>query len=296
MAFSGALINKAANQTSANFSSAAAITWDTEQYDVGTWHDTGSNTSRLTVPSGVTHVRLSARVSVDALTNGALCYIWIAKNGQTTFPTRHVSLPHRAAYMSSGGIHTTLVSGPLAVTPGDWFEVFLHIPTDSSTTIIGGTDSSWFAIEAIENFSGAMVTKSADATAVDSSAGAVITWNTDTLDIGGWHDTGSDTERLTVPSGVNYVRVTGCIDIRSITAGTQGLVWVTKNGDNDVATRYINLPTITDQLAGATTLEMNFASGPLAVTPGDYFAVHFQSADTSVTIEDYSWFAIEKLG
>jgi hypothetical protein len=259
MAFSGALVKKAVDQTTANFTAAfTALTWDTETYDVGGWHDTGSNTSRLTVPSGVTHVKLTGCVGISSITGTASLYLAVFKNGDAVAGTRSVNLPVVGPLvMANGDYQLPLVSGPLAVTPGDYFELVVFIVGDSSVTVTAG--QSFFAIEAIENFSGAMAKKAADQTAANYSANAVITWDTDALDVGGWHDTGSNTSRLTA------------------------------------ATRHVNLPVML-QDSGGTEAYINLVSGPLAVSAGDYFEVRLlTSGDASVTVEDHSWFAIEKL-
>lgn len=297
MAFSGALVHKAANQTGANFTTATAITWDSESYDVGGWHDTGSNTSRMTVPSGVTHVRLSARVTIDVLAGGATVFAWIAKNGDTNAATRRINMPSAMRYMASGAAHMTLHSGPLEVTAGDYFELYVLIAGDTSVTFYGGTDDPcWLSIEAIENFSGAMVKKAADQTTADYSAGAVVTWDTDVVDVGGWHDTGSNTSRLTVPSGVSFVRLTASVNFSSVASAADCYVYVIKDGDNVAATRHVNLPIVLMDGIGLTDYYTNLISGPIAVAAGTYFEVMVSiPADSSVTLEDHSWCAIEKL-
>lgn len=294
MAFSGALVKKAADQTTANYSAGAVVTWDTETYDVGGWHDTGSNTSRLTVPSGVTHVRITGQVAVEAVASNSASYLYVIKNGDNNVATRHINLPRASPAFTNGGDHfVNLASGPLAVSPGDYFELFYHMPADSSVTI--NAAKSWFAIEAIESFSGAMAKKAADQTTANYSTDAVITWDTDALDVGGWHDTGSNTSRLTVPSGVNYVRVLAGVCVELTAANADVYAWIEKNGDNNAATRHVNLP-IRLQDSTGDNANINLVSGPLAVTAGDYFEVRLlTTGDSSVTVEDYSWFAIEKL-
>lgn len=296
MAFSGALAKKSTDQTTADFTAAfTALTWDAEEYDVGGWHDTGSNTSRLTVPSGVTHVKLTGAVGISEITGGSSAvYLGITKNGDTSAATRWINMPLAGPLVMSGGDYQiSCATGPIAVSEGDYFELMIIVTSDTSVTVTAG--QSFFAIEAVENFSGAMAKKAADQTTADYSAGAVITWDTDALDVGGWHDTGSNTSRLTVPSGISYVRVYANISVTSLDANADTYAWIEKNGDNNVATRHVNLPI---GLADSPTTEayINLVSGPLAVVEGDYFEVRLlTTGDSSVTVEDFSWFAIEKL-
>jgi hypothetical protein len=290
-----ALVYKSANEAAVNFQTAAAVTFNTEAYDTSSWHDTGSNTSRLTVPSGVTHVRLSARVTLQALGVGMGVEIYITKNGDTNIATNRINMPFIMEAIGATENHYHLWSGPLAVTPGDYFELVVLSSGDNSVTVQGTTDGCWFAIEEIENFSGAMVKKAADQTAANYSAGAFVTWDTEVLDVGGWHDTGSNTSRLTVPSGVSTVRVTAGIAVTSLLANAEAYVLMIKNGDTNAATRAINLPVALED-SSAVIAFMQLSSGPLAVSPGDYFEIWpLIPGDASITIEDYSWFAIEKL-
>jgi hypothetical protein len=300
MAFSGALVYKSVDQTALNASSVTAMTWNSEQYDVGGWHDTGSNTSRLTVPSGVTHVKLTARLSATLVTDGVDFYCWIAQNGNVVAGSRTINMPF-AVFMGAGAPHITLASGPLAVTPGDYFELYIVTGSagggDTSITITGGaTDGSWFAIEAIESFSGAIVKKAADQATANYSAAPVVTWDTDVLDVGGWHDTGSNTSRLTVPSGVSYVRVAAGVSVNNLTAANDVTIWVEKDGDNVAATRHVNLPVAIVDTSTITSAHLCLVSGPIPVVAGAYFELRLSiPGDSSVTFEDYNWFSIEKL-
>jgi hypothetical protein len=296
MAFSGCMVKKGADQTTADYNPAAVVTWDTEVYDVGGWHDTGSNTSRFTVPSGVSYVRVTANIRLLAVTGSALAYVWVIKDGDNNAATRHINLPI-AMEDSPDGVSSTLrlpmvVSGPIAVTPGNYLEIVVNLPADDSVTLEA---LSWATIEALDNFSGCLVKKAVDQTAADyGTADAALAWDTEAFDVGGWHD-GGDNTKLTVPSGVSYVRVSGCVTVTSLASGVNTQIWVTKDGDNNAATRHINLPYVLEDSDDATR-HLNFTSAPIAVTAGTYFELRlYTPGDTSVTVEDYSWFAIEKV-
>lgn len=292
MAFSGAMVSKNSDQTATNFSS-TVLTWGAEVYDVGGWFDSGTSTSRMTVPSGVSYVRLTVGTTFTSLTNFINGYVWVTKNGDTDGATRHINMPITLQYGNGGDYNICLSSGPLAVSAGDYFEVVASMSGDASSTM---EDYSWFAIEALPSFSGCMVKNSADLTTQDYSSATVLTWDTDVIDVGGWHDTGSNTSRLTVPSGVNYVRLTANVNITALLGGADTYCWFIKNGDNNAATRHINLP-VTLEDSDQTVRHLNIVSGPLSVTAGDYFElVASIPGDSSVTLEDYSWMSIQKLG
>jgi hypothetical protein len=144
-------------------------------------------------------------------------------------------------------------------------------------------------------FSGAMVKKAADQTAANYSTAAVVSWDTEVYDTDAWHDAGTPS-RFTVPSGVSYVRFTACVAVTSVNANANCFAWVFKNGDNAAATRHTNLPTAFAD-SDSTTQWLNLASGPYSCTPGDYFELRLETGgDSSTTVEDYSWFAVEKVG
>ena len=293
MAFSGCMVRKSANQTTANYGAGAIVTWDAEAFDVGGWHDAVSNTSRLTVPSGVSYVRVTANALIDQIGSGFDAFMYVIKNGDDG-ATRHVNLPYVMEDSTAGTYHLNLASGPIAVSAGDYFEVVLNLSGDNSVTLWG--NGSWFAIEALDSFSGCLVKKAADQTTADYSTDAAISWDTDVIDVGGWHDTGADTSRLTVPSGVSYVRLSAAVCLSSLATNTDVWIWATKNGDNVAETRHVNLPVTHEDSPSSTSQYLNFLSGPISVSAGDYFELRLHAiGDASVTFEDFSWFAIEKI-
>lgn len=142
----------------------------------------------------------------------------------------------------------------------------------------------------ISSFLYALVKKSADQTAANYGTNTVITWNTETADVGGWHDTGSDTERLTVPANVSYVRVTAGIALSSMSSGARAYAYILKNTAGNVGYPLVG------EWSTATDRYINLATPPTAVSQGDYFRVFLLcSDDVSLTVEDFSWFAIERV-
>src|SRR5687767_11840600 len=51
VAFSGALVKKSIDQTTADYSTSTAVAFDEEEYDIGGYHDNSTNNTRLTVPA-----------------------------------------------------------------------------------------------------------------------------------------------------------------------------------------------------------------------------------------------------
>jgi hypothetical protein len=164
----------------------------------------------------------------------------------------------------------------------------------TATNEVGSTTATSAGVgPVLAGFMAALVKKAADQTAANYSTDTAITWDTETTDTTSIHDTGSNTSRLTVPAGVSYVRLSASVNLSSVTASTRVYVYFTKNGG--VHGSDPGLPT-TKQFSSATGLWLNLVSAPLAVSPGDYFECVLLCSDTSITVEDHAWFAMERVG
>ena len=141
-------------------------------------------------------------------------------------------------------------------------------------------------------FMAALVKKAADQTGANYSTDTAVAWDTETFDLGGWHDTGSNTSRITVPAGVSYARLSACIAMTSVTATSRGYAYFTKNGSGGIP----GLPYNSKYFPSATENYFNIVSAPVAVSQGDYFEVVLICNDVSITVEDFSWFAMERVG
>lgn len=129
--FSGALVTNSGTQT-VN-SSTSALTWNTEDYDDGGWHDNGVNPSRLTVPSGVTKVRLTGGMKDTSSVTGQFNLL-IFKNGVEIYSGGATSEVETA-----GGDGVSVTSPVLAVVATDFFELFAFATTSRTTDADGRT-------------------------------------------------------------------------------------------------------------------------------------------------------------
>lgn len=142
-AFRGALVRKVSDQNTANYTTAAAVAWDQEAYDVGGWHDNVTNNSRLTVPAGVTRVRLTANIRITNSTADVFALIQLFKNGSAAFD----GAANQFNEVGASTAMLNIASAVLEVTAGDYFEIFLTIETDTSVSLIA--DRCNFSIEAV---------------------------------------------------------------------------------------------------------------------------------------------------
>ena len=277
MAFKGALSYKSADLTAQNVTTAAAVTFNTDSYDTDAIHDTSSNTSRMTVPSGVTEVKLAARVLVDLLTNNEMVTLEIKKNGSSLVPAVNQT---NTVFLANPRL--SIATPKLQVTPGDYFEVFVSVPTDTSITIGANSWLAMWEVPAVPvAFSGAVVKKAADQTAANYTTATALAFDAETLDVGTWHDTVTNNERLTVPSGVAYAQFMLQVGVTGLSAGEWILPTIRKTGA--AMTPVVNGIFMT--ASALTSPKVQVITPPLPVSAADWFDTTLQvSTDTSITV------------
>lgn len=141
--FRGALVHLAANQTIPD-ATETVLSYPTEVYDTDNWHD-GVNPQRLTVPAGITRVRLSVGVQFSLNSTGYRT-VALKKNGSGLIPGTGGS---RANALTGLGTAITLTSAVLEVTAGDYFEVFVLQNSGVPLDVTSLASLTWFAIEEV---------------------------------------------------------------------------------------------------------------------------------------------------
>lgn len=116
--------------TGQNYSAATVISWNTEDFDDAGFWAVGSPT-RLTVPTGVSRVRVEACASLLELTaaSNLLVHLEIRKNG-SAIASMILLAGNRGQFAGS------VTSGTIEVTPGDYFEMAVRSADDSSVTLL----------------------------------------------------------------------------------------------------------------------------------------------------------------
>lgn len=308
--FAGALVQKTANQTgvAAVAFPGTALTWDSEVYDTNAFHDNVSDNSRLTVPTGlgISRVRLVANVEWLNEILDRDVFIGIRKNGADFAGSPQQLIGASAA---TNRHRQNIVSPPLQVVDGDYFEVFAWSSQTDADDIVFG-DETWFSIEVIESndnsqqvvlatpgfFKGCLVNRSADLTAQNFTAGlTAIAWDAEQYDTDDFHDNVTNNTRITIPSnlGIQKVKLYGLIRLELADVDGDVFMTVRRNG---TTVNVIGLPGIeVRRPEGFSFEEFSIAGPPFAVSDGDYFELEINiSGDTSVTVDaDRSYFGLE---
>ncbi len=117
-AFRGALVNDSSEFTMTT-GVQADLDFNSEEYDTDSIHDTSTNSSRLTVPAGVTRVQLWCRVDGTGDETFGDFLIQLIKNG-SGIPTGGFNLNIE---QTTSLFKITLISTVLEVIPTDFFEM-----------------------------------------------------------------------------------------------------------------------------------------------------------------------------
>ena len=142
----GALVKLSTDATGVDYSTSAAIPWDAEEYDTDTIHDNSTNNSRLSVPAGITKVKISFSVLASSVTSGTDVYLSVYKNGSQLGIGVPITAVDASATISPRLAGTSTV---LEVVGGtDYFDLRLQTGGDSSINL--SSANSWFAMEIIE--------------------------------------------------------------------------------------------------------------------------------------------------
>lgn len=145
----GALVINSTNLTAQNYTGGAAITFDSEVYDTDAIHSTSSNTSRLTVPAGVTKVRLVGAVGGSAVTANTVVIISFSKDGggldgSPNFDGAGFQIIDTANITPRASVS----SGVINVTPGEYYELVWRTVGDTSSDVLEAT--TFFGMEIIQ--------------------------------------------------------------------------------------------------------------------------------------------------
>jgi hypothetical protein len=143
--FKGALLQRSTDLTSVSFP--VLVPFENTVYDTDAFWNAG-NPSRLTIPAGVTKVRLQGSLALKAGASSGGVYVAFRKNdvgdtiGGGVFTVRQGT----SGYTNNDFTAATAV---IPVTEGDFFELRVNSTTSSWDDILASA-RTWFALEVVE--------------------------------------------------------------------------------------------------------------------------------------------------
>jgi hypothetical protein len=139
--FRGALVRRTTNFSVSTTGAYVAIPWQSAVYDSGALWDAGQPT-RLTVPAGVTKVRLTGNIEWQTSPTSQLVEIRI--NGGAVIGGGSFIARGDSGYSNQ---MRNIASAVLPVVAGDWFELTVFV---SASGELRGMERTWFALEVVE--------------------------------------------------------------------------------------------------------------------------------------------------
>jgi hypothetical protein len=295
----GAHASLSADLTGQNYTGAgAAVIWNQVQFDTDSFWSGGSPT-RLTVPAGVTKVRVGSSIDILNGPDDSGMAIRLGFNGSTS----HKFLAE-AVVEASGFTQDALSfsSGVIPVIAGNYFEVFVLMETDSSVDVDDARSNFWIeVVESNEVLPGVAVERphvgvlvyNSINQSLNNGSNTTLTWDTEAYDTGylgvQFHDTGVNPSRITIPNGVTKIRLTGALRMNDAGA-TQAFVEFNKNGSGVIGSGSQDAQT-------TGTDNLSVSSAVLIVSPGDYFElIAFTDGAGNTAAADSgfrTWFAME---
>jgi hypothetical protein len=205
-------------------------------------------------------------------------------------------------FAAAGAVNATVY--PLVIEDGSAWELSRGTYTSAGTTLtrtlvssstgsllnLSGSATVSVTLFAEDlRFKGVSLTKSGDATTQNATGGLTMTFDTETFDTDGFHESVTNPTRITVPSGlgITYMAFTCQVGSTLDTADTTRTLNINRNG----AAMSPGVFNIHED--GSTNARIQVSTGPVSVVAGDYFECPFVTeTDNSITIQaNRTWFA-----
>ena len=137
--FVGAVVYSNINQTTASAAS-TTITFNAENIDTDNFHSTSTNTSRFTIPTGLSgKYRVSGSVRLNPNGTGRRL-LTLSLNGGGALKAVEYAV-NSTTYIS------LLIEGVMQLDAGNYIELSLYQDSGSNINTIGSTSDTWFEIQ-----------------------------------------------------------------------------------------------------------------------------------------------------
>lgn len=143
--YKGALIRKTSNSTGLTFP--VIIAWEEAVYDTNAFWTAGAP-SRLTIPSGVSRIRLTGSVSFEGMSTAGSVFAQILKNNVAQSPGSGFTFRQGSTGFSDNVI--PIMSPVIDVIAGDYFEISTQVSMSAQDQITFGY-RTWLNLEVVEH-------------------------------------------------------------------------------------------------------------------------------------------------
>lgn len=275
-----------------------AVAWGSVTASSGAAWWSGANPTRLTVPSGVTRMKLmagfdfqQAGVQLSMITTVRINNV-VSEAANGWYPRGRTQIGSVGGYAN----HNTYFETPVfAVTPGDYIEVMVQLNPDFGGTgdVLANT-RSWCCVTDETDWRGLVLSINADDTAVVAATPYTMPWTTELIDDRSAWAVGTPTE-ITIPAGVTAIRWTSLV--RGTSSSTAGrFVAVEPKINGQTMTGGASRTRLMSEGQATNTAHEQLAfSGTGDVTPGDTLTFDVWGGTTTADILAYSWVEVEFL-
>lgn len=208
----------------------AVVLWNTDDRDDGDWHDTGSNTDRITTGANV--IDVIAKIKLTALaTNGPTFGIIIGRYNSIDVLQEDVGV-FQSSNEASTDPDIMVPVFNVRMNVGD----FLRVSVESSDSAFNvDSAASYFQVRTaglmptISGFSGARVEKTV-AQSIPDITDTKVTFDKEIWDTHDYHDNSVNNTRFTIPVDGIYL-FTGNIDTAGFSSDHQAQLTLRKNNE-----------------------------------------------------------------
>jgi len=291
------LLKKNVDQTAADYSAGPAVTWDTEVYDTDGFHDTGSDTHRITIPSAVNNKYgiFTSCLSLSSVTSGSSAAAGTnlqsgATTGTWSGHTRNLTGNGQAT--TSAWIQST--TGPILLATGAIYQCGLFC-SDTSITVESESTYGLLVLDTFNETMRVLAKMNAIQTAANYSTPAAIAFDgTDVYDTHAIHDPSSNNTKLIIPSALNnlYVVVWAQVQASSVSSSQANSVAIRKGG----SLTYTGMGGNSGNNGSSTEAWMQAQTNVIQVAMGDEFEALYHNADTSVDLQTSTCLGLRVVG
>lgn len=195
------------------------ISWASVRTQDGVTFWNSASPTRLTVPAGVSKIRLNWNLVFTTATNGGELYVEIWKNGSSVFnltpPLRHRYSKHQdISGYNNNDLNGT--SNVFEVVAGDYFELRVEADNILSTLELLSNSNTYLMIEDASDWNGILICQGTQLSDLVPNFNTRQKVQFDTVVTGDSAQFNNTTDKIVVPSGVTRARMRFNINVSTL--------------------------------------------------------------------------------